>query len=125
MRGGFTKKSNAWPNKRASKEMRKFTRLKFWERAAAPVLSSVCVCARVQTCKSGSREEMTFAWLGCITQGPQLHPPALSDPPVSSQLTGCRRGSWGRHHQRKNSCVWLERRQCMKNGGKGSGGEGK
>lgn len=65
------------------------------------------------------REEMTLACLGHIRQG-------LWQSSTSSRLLyACRRGSPGLQHQRKNLPVWLERRQCMKNGGKRSGGEGK
>ena len=40
----------------------------------------MCVCE----CRSGVGEEMTFAWLGCLMQGP----PPLVDPPAKQPAHG-------------------------------------
>lgn len=74
--------------KQTSKQMNKFAGLKFLYRNPAPVLWSVCVCVGGGVSRSGSGEEMTFAWHGCIMQGPP-RPPPLGNPPASSLLTGC------------------------------------
>lgn len=124
--GQEVKTTGKQTSKQTNEQIHWFKVLVKKHRSCALACVCMCVCTRVRVHRNGSGEEMTFSWLGCIMQGALLPPPRpLGNLPANSQLAGCRRGSPGLHHQRKNSSVWLERRQCMKNGGKGSGGEGK
>ena len=111
---------------KTSKQMNKFSGLKFLYRNPAHVLWSVCGEGRYEQEWEWGGNDLCLPWLhyaGTPPPTPAFGQPSSKQP--AYWMRGCRRGSWGLHHQRKNSSVWLERRQCMKNGGKGSGGEGK
>ena len=71
------KKMDRQAKKQANEQI---TALKFCERRRAPMIWYMCVCE----CRNGGGEEMTFAWLGCLMQGP---PPSV-DPPAKQPAHG-------------------------------------